>query len=303
MKDQTFGVEIEMNNIRRDTAAKIAAKYFGTNHYEDTRYTNGYFTWSAWDQQGREWKFQRDGSIAGPDAEKCEVVTPILHYNDIEMMQELVRRLRAAGAKSNPRRGCGIHVHIGAAGQTPESIRNLANIMASHEDLLTKALKLDSGRIYHFCKPVNKGFLDALNAQKPETMTDLADVWYRSQPCCGDRNAHYNTSRYHMLNLHAMFTKGTIEFRLFQFDNPGTTLDGRRYYGGIHAGQLKSYVQLCLALCARAKGNIDDAQVVGDDKYVMCKWLDQLGLTGNEFKTARDIFTRNLVGNVCEEVA
>ena len=45
-----------------------------------------------------------------------------------------------------------------------------------------------------------------------------------------------------MLNLHATFTKGTVEFRLFQFDAPS---DGTQ--NGLHAGQLKSYIQLCLA--------------------------------------------------------
>ncbi|MBR1418939.1 MAG: amidoligase family protein, partial [Synergistaceae bacterium] len=41
----------------------------------------------AWDGQGREWKFSRDASIAGPDAEKCELITPILNYQDIETLQ------------------------------------------------------------------------------------------------------------------------------------------------------------------------------------------------------------------------
>ena len=109
MKQQTIGVEVEMNSIRRDKAAKLAADFFGTGRYEDTAYRNGYQTWSAWDAQGREWKFQKDVSIAGPDAEKCEMVTPILTYADIETLQELVRRLRKAGAKSTPSRGCGVH--------------------------------------------------------------------------------------------------------------------------------------------------------------------------------------------------
>ena len=33
MKKQTIGVEVEMNNIARDKAAKIAAKFFGTGRY------------------------------------------------------------------------------------------------------------------------------------------------------------------------------------------------------------------------------------------------------------------------------
>ena len=89
MKAQTFGVEVEGNNITREQAAKVAAGYFGTNHYANTASVDGYYTWSAWDQQGRKWKFQRDVSIKGPDDEKCELVTPILTYDDMEMFLEL----------------------------------------------------------------------------------------------------------------------------------------------------------------------------------------------------------------------
>ena len=54
MKKQTVGVEVEMNNIRRDKAAKLAAEYFGTGRCGDTHSRNGYSTWSALDAQGRE---------------------------------------------------------------------------------------------------------------------------------------------------------------------------------------------------------------------------------------------------------
>ena len=143
MKTQTIGVEVEMNNITRENAAKIAAKFFGTGRWQDTASRNGYAAYSAWDAQGREWKFQRDSSIHGPDGEKCEMVTPILTYADIETLQELCRRLRKAGAKSDASRGCGVHIHIGADGHNAKTLRNLANIMASHESLLADALKLE----------------------------------------------------------------------------------------------------------------------------------------------------------------
>ena len=108
MKKQTIGVEVEMNSITRDKAAKLAAAFFGTGRFENTAERNGYCTWSAWDESGREWKFQKDVSIAEPDSEKCEMVTPILTYADIETLQELVRHLRKAGAKSDATRGCGV---------------------------------------------------------------------------------------------------------------------------------------------------------------------------------------------------
>lgn len=300
MRDQTFGVEVEMNNITREGAAEVCANYFGTCRVEFTALVNGYGTWSAWDSKGREWKFQRDVSIEGPEPEKCEMVTPILKYEDMDDLQELLRQLRHAGAKSDATRGCGVHIHIGAQGHTPQSLRNLTNIMAAHEDLLISALKLDCSRLHGYCKPVDPRFLDAINKQKPKTMAKLADVWYESQDCNHDRHNHYNRSRYHMLNLHATFTKGTIEFRLFQFDNPGTTLDGKRYRGGIHAGQLKSYIQLCLALSNKAKeakSASPKKQETDNPKYAMRTWLLRLGFIGDEFKTARDIFTRNLTGN------
>ena len=295
MKKQTIGVEVEMNNITRGKAAKLVASYFETNRYEDTAYRNGYCTWSAWDTQGREWKFQRDSSIEGPDAEKCEMVTPILTYEDIPQLQEVIRILRKAGAKSDASRGCGVHIHIGAKGHTPKTLRNLANIMASHENLLADALALDYGRMNYYCKTVNPKFIEQVNRKKPKTMAELADVWYTANNANSDRGWHYNDSRYHMLNLHATFTKGTIEFRLFQFDEPA---DGKQ--NGLHAGQLKSYIQLCLALSQMAK-TVSSAspkpQQDENPKYAMRTWLLRLGFIGEEFATARDILTRRLSGD------
>ncbi len=295
MKKQTIGVEVEMNNITREKAAKKAAEMFGTNRYENTAYRNGYCTWSAWDSQGREWKFQKDVSIQGPEDERCELVTPILTYDDIETLQELIRVLRKAGAKSDASRGCGVHIHIGAKGHTPKTLRNLANIMASHERLLTDALQLDSGRINQYCRTVDRNFLAELNRKKPNTMAKLADVWYNSQGQNYRRDHHYNGSRCRMLNLHATFTKGTVEFRLFQFDAPS---NGKQ--NGLHAGQLKSYIQLCLALSQMAKSVRTASpipQQTDNPKYAMRTWLLRLGFIGDEFTTARDFLTRNLAGD------
>ena len=295
MKKQTIGVEVEMNSITREKAARVAAEFFGTGRHQNTAYRNGYCSWSAWDESGREWKFQKDISISGPDDEKCEMVTPILTYADMETLQELIRRLRRAGARSDATRGCGVHIHIGAKGHTPQTLRNLANIMASHEDLLVSALNLDRRRISRYCQTVDPRFLEQVNRRKPTTMAALANIWYSSQNAEYDRSQHYNDSRYHMLNLHATFTKGTVEFRLFQFDAPA---DGRQ--NGLHAGQLKSYIQLCLALSQMAK-TVRTAspkpQQNENPKYAMRTWLLRLGFIGEEFKTARELLTKRLDGD------
>ena len=300
-KKQTFGVEVEMNNITREKAARLAAEFFATGRYEDTARRNGYQTWSAWDQQGREWKFQKDVSIAGPDAQKCEMVTPILTYSDMETLQELIRILRKAGAKSDATRGCGIHCHVGAKGHTAQSLRNLANIMASHESLLAEALNLDQGRMNRYCKTVDPKFLEQLNKKKPTHRAELADIWYGTQNADYGRSQHYNSSRYHMLNYHATFTKGTVEFRLFQFDAPA---DGK--LNGLHAGQLKSYIQLCLALSQMAK-EVKFAsakpQQNENPKYAMRTWLLRMGFIGEEFKTAREVLTKRLSGDAAFRTA
>lgn len=295
MKKQTLGVEVEMNNITRRDAAKIAADLFGTRKFRDTAATNGYYTWSAWDAQGREWKFQRDVSITGADYQKCELVTPILTYDDIETLQELIRRLRKAGAKSDATRMCGVHIHIGAKGHTAKTLTNLANLMASHETLIADALKLDYNRMNRYCKTVSPRFISEINTKKPTQMSELADIWYTANNATWGRTAHYNDSRYHMLNLHATFTKGTVEFRLFQFNKP----EGNKK-NGLHAGQLKAYIQFCLALSQMAKDLRSASpreQQKENPKYAMRTWLLRLGFIGEEFATAREVLTKNLTGD------
>lgn len=300
MKAQTFGVEVEMNNITRAMAAKTAAEYFGTGRWEDTHIRNGYRTWSAWDTTGREWKFSYDSSIAGDSDEKCELVTPILRYNDIELLQGLIRTLRKAGAMSSPSRGCGVHIHVGLKGldgrdHNAHTLRNLTNIMAAHEEQIGRAIRIADSRTWTYCKVVNPEFVARVNKAKPQTMEALADIWYTANDASYGRDAHYNNSRYHMLNLHASFTKGTVEFRLFQFAEPH---DGKK--GGLHAGELKAYIQLCLAMSEYAK-EVKYAsakpQQTENPVFAMRCWLKVMGMIGDEFKTARDILMQYLEGN------
>lgn len=300
MKAQTYGVEVEGNNITRQDAAKVAAEFFGTGRYAYTANTNGYYTWSAWDQQNREWKFQRDVSIHGPDDQKCELVTPILTYDDLETFLELLRQLRKAGMKSSPNRGCGVHIHVGLKGldgrnHDAKSLRNLANMMAAHEEQIGRAIWIDQSRTATCCKTVNPDFLNRLNKEKPKTMDELRKIWYEGNHATYGQTAHYNDSRYHMLNLHASFTKGTVEFRLFQFSNPHG--DSK---GGIHAGKMKAYIQLVLAMSEAAKTArtvSPNKQQTENEKYAMRTWLLRMGLIGDEFRTAREHLIKNLTGN------
>lgn len=290
MKTQTIGVEIEFSGITREHAANVIANYFGTTaHY----YGGGYRAWHIYDSRQRKWVVEYDSSISTAcGGEQCELVTPILKYEDIDTLQEIVRELRKAGALSRPSLRCGVHIHIGADGHTAKSLRNLTNIMASHEDILAAAIGITRAR-RTYCEVTSERFLREVNQKKPKTMDELQNIWYNGHP--RNSNNHYDSSRYHMLNLHATFSKGTVEFRCFNFDEP----DGARR-GGLHAGQLKAFIQLCLAMSQQAKtASYASPKPVQQEnqKYALRTWLLRLGFIGDEFKTARTLLMKRLNGN------
>lgn len=181
-------------------------------------------------------------------------------------------------------------------GHTAKSLLNLTNIMASHEQLLIGSVGIVPARM-QWCATVDQNFLRKANAVKTSSLPRLKEIWYSSQGCVG--TAHYDSSRYHMLNLHSFFEGKGVEFRLFQFDNydPSRPV-GRK--GGLHAGQLKAYVQLCLAMNYRAlharSASFTPLQSE-NQRYTMRCWLLRLGFIGDEFATARRVFTNRLPGD------
>lgn len=275
-----------MTGITRNTAAKVIAGYF---HTTATHIGGSYDSYVVRDDENRQWKIMRDASVrcenrSGANAStmySVEFVTPICNYDDIETIQELVRKLRGAGARVNS--SCGLHCHIDASIHTPKTLRNIVNIMASKEDLLYKSLKVNVSR-EHYCQKLDTRFLDEINHRHPMTMNQIKSMWYN-----GEDNSyrHYDDSRYHALNLHSVFNKGTIEFRLFN--------------STLHAGEVKTAIQLCLAISHQAliqKSARHTKTVSDNEKYTFRTWLLRLGLIGDEFKTARHHLLKNLDGNI-----
>ena len=117
MYNSKFGIEIEMTGITRNEAAKVAAEFLGGTVTSGSDY---YDTQKVTAADGRVWKFMSDASIVKQHKVRgkrtstsigsysVELVSPILTYNeDIETLQELVRKLRKVGAFANT--SCGIH--------------------------------------------------------------------------------------------------------------------------------------------------------------------------------------------------
>jgi len=287
MREQTFGIEIEFTGMTRYDAAKVVAGYFGTTE----RYagiTYGVTGYEIPDQAGRIWKVCYDGSITAGrkdggyagDEYKVELVSPICRYGDIETVQEIVRLLRKKGMIAND--SCGIHVHIGKDGHTARSLKNIINIMKSKEDLLFKALKVKENR-ESYCKKTDDAVVARVNRTSKPTDASVQRAWYGA----ATNSYSQRDTRYHALNLHAVWTKGTVEFRCFN----STT----------HAGEIKSYIQLALAISHQAKTQkCASARKTKstNEKFTFRTWLIRLGLNGDEFKTAREHLLKHLEGDI-----
>ena len=287
MKNQTFGIEIETSGITREHAARLIAEYFGTTSRYDGTY---YDVYSAKDNKGRTWKCMYDSSIIAPsNSQKCEVVSPILTYDDMADLQEIVRILRRNGAKSSAQKDCGIHVHIGVGNHTIKTLKNLVNYMSSYQDVIYKALNIDSGRAARWCKKLEPMLVDNFNKRGLDTMAKGETAWYGEGREDG-KYQHYNPTRYHGLNLHSVFSKGTIEFRLFN--------------GTLHAGEIRSYITFCLAMsnfCLEKRSIRRTRKNQFNDKYTMYEMLCRIGIKGEEFKVVRDHLTKHLTGSLTHE--
>ena len=116
------------------------------------------------------------------------------------------------------------------------------------------------------------------------TKSEAERIWYspaNDNYRYGISHEHYNDTRYHGVNLHSYFSKGTVEFRLFN--------------STLHAGKIKAYIQFCLAVSAWAITSQEKivfrsmAGYTAEKKVTIMRNIltHRLGLYGDEFKTCR----------------
>ena len=295
----TFGVEVEMTGITRESAAHVAATIVGGQ----VSYKGGcYGKWVCTDSRGREWSFVSDASIQAVNesrnrcdsrsAYSCELNTPPLTYaEDMETLQKLIRALRSAGAVSGTQYGCGIHVHVSGKEHTAKTVKNFIHLLYSNDELVRKSLGVTRDR-ERWCEPIDDRLVEAV--KKADTLEKLADAWYQTYSPYEERITHYNSSRYHILNLHRYFS--TI-------GRASNTIEIRAFNASLHAGELRAYVLLVLSMNAsaltqkniRAKKN--PIMIAGNEKFAMRTWLNRMGWIGTMFKNPHALFIKRLQGN------
>jgi len=85
-------------------------------------------------------------------------------------------------------------------------------------------------------KPIRLSRKFSDQRSQPRTKDQLNRIWYGYQ---NRRPQHFDSTRYYGVNLHNVWYRGTVEFRWFE--------------GTRHAGEVKAYIQLVLAIAAKGK--------------------------------------------------
>lgn len=284
-----------MTGITREAAASRIGELFGSVPYYIGTY---YSTWGVRDREGKEWKFTFDRSITAQRREgnryrsagrdyKTEMVSPKLEYSEMAKLQEVVRCLRRSGAKVNS--SCGMHVHVDASRHTPRSLKNALTIMYSKEDIMFKALKVNPARVERWCKKVRETVLADIR-QMPSgnmSMEQFRRLWYEERRNGEESHDHYDATRYYALNLHAVFDKGTLEWRCFN--------------STLHAGKVRANITLALAISAQAINqkctHMRKTEITENPCFTFRTFLLRLGLIGPEYKNVREHLLANLEGD------
>lgn len=158
--------------------------------------------------------------------------------------------------------------------------------MYSKEDILFKALNVNPQRVERWCKKVREPVLKKIRRMPNNTisMEKFQQAWYERTDGSGE---HYNWTRYYALNLHAVFSKGTLEWRCFE--------------STLHAGKVRANITLALAISAQAINlkctHIQKTAITENPCFTFRTFLLRLGLIGAEYKNVRKHLLSNLEGD------
>ena len=273
MQELRYGVEVETIKRKRGDVAKAIQSVVGglVKHLSGSSSLD---PWTVKDEHQRVWRVVADHSLTNVTSDyRAEVVSPVLVYDDLATFQQVVRAIRKLGTTVD--RKCGMHIHIDASAFDGKTLSNLAKIVYKQEDLILAALGVSEARMRRFTKPMDSEFISKIERSRPKTKEQMNRIWYGRRNENPGRN---HDSRYYGVNFHSIWHHGTIEFRWFE--------------ATLNPGKVKAAIQFVLATAAKAlnsrsassKRRPFDPQSA---KYDFRCFLLRLGLSGDEFKTAR----------------
>jgi hypothetical protein len=164
------------------------------------------------------WSFVTDDTIKG--AGGSELVSPILSgvpgltqvYQTLLLLQQF--------PEIQVNETCGLHVHHGVEHQSfgPQELRQLVRLVSIFEDYIFCLLPPER-RQAEACRPMEIDVEAWLKAEGADMCSlGMQRLWYtlenRDDPEIR-RDRKYHPTRYHGLNLHSYWYRGTVEFRYF----------------------------------------------------------------------------------------
>jgi len=283
-RELKFGIEIETTGRTRGTVAKAIQSVVGGT-VEHVGHPSAYDPHHVVDAKGRLWKVVADSSLSdAPSNLRAEIVSPVLTYQDIPELQEVVRAVRKCGSKATDT--CGCHIHVDGSLFTGRTLANLVKIFYKQQELIIQALGVRPDRLAKYTKKIGPDLVKRIERKRPQNLDQMNQLWY------GQYNPspqHYDSHRYCVLNLSSMFYRGSIEMRAAN--------------SSLHAGVIRAYVVFVLALAAKALNNrcasgrprqYDPESARYDFRVFACI---NLGLKGDEFKSVRHHLLGNLPGD------
>lgn len=304
MEEVKFGIEIETCGKTIESCAKLVSRFFNDAHIE---YVGGYYN----EHVIMGWKCMYDGSLRDDNNDNdytCEIVSPLLSWDDIDLVCKLATFLKKNDVYTNST--CGIHVHVSHKDESVKALINMINIVNARYDLLVDACIMSRARRVNWNNKANIEFLEDVSKNKPKTYDELACYWYGMidsndsgmmryigkighSEMIRRSNLHYDNSRYQLCNLHSFYQGKGVEIRAFN-----STLD---------ESYIRAYVELSCAMYAKA---INDKATSfrtrhneSNDSRQMCDFLWSMGIRGKDkrFKVTRELLIKNLDGRPWEK--
>jgi hypothetical protein len=298
LKSLRFGTELEIADLTAERAIEAVQSVVGGTVTVGTTYLRGFDLTMA---DGRVWKSVTDASVRDSSGRThreggraCEVVSPILTWTDMDTVQAIARALRAAGGRVNHTTGMHVHVDGAAFKTSPAKVRNLIALAYRWESVAINMARVLRER-HQWCGTLGAELVERFRTGQIKTIDSAAMAWYGNGRT-SSRDGHYDQSRYRWINVHALFDKGTIEFRLFN--------------GTLHAGQIKANILFALGMASTAltsksisfRGQTTETRTLPDGRRAVSAHDNRmfivhvLCLVGDEFKTYRKHLAKAISG-------
>lgn len=222
--DAGFGVEIECYLPEGETMRAAAA---AVGHR-----LGAYVSVEGYNHQVRStWKVVTDGSL-GDIGRGVEFVSPILRgENGLAQVETVCRALSDFGCTVNKK--CGLHVHVGVAGERIGFFRNIVKLYSMFEPVIDSMMPISR-------RASNNTYCRSMTSARPaavETASSIANLLHAVAGTTGQ------LGRYFKLNLQAFARHSTVEFR--------------QHSGTIDATKARRWTVLCLRMVAAAKGSLN----------------------------------------------